>query len=167
MLGMPPLFVETSAHLLQGPPSHFADLEQSPFRSTAGLPSERQGDQLALPLDVPHVGGNHVLVLPLRLLDLKVWQRPVEYAQFTGIACDNRCKEMGVRPSMGSVRDAYHNAMAKSFFASLACKLIARRSWKTFTEARLAAFAWIESWNNPRRRHSGLGYLSPMNFGRK
>ena len=72
-----------------------------------------------------------------------------------------------MRPSMGSVGDAYDNAMAESFFASLECELIARRSWKSKTEARLAVFTWIESWYNPRRRHSGLNYLSPNNFERK
>ena len=50
-----------------------------------------------------------------------------------------------MRPSMGRVGDAYDNAMAESFFASLECELIARRSWKTLTEARLAVFTWIES----------------------
>ena len=68
---------------------------------------------------------------------------------------------------MGSVGDAYDNAMAESFFASLECELIARRSWKTKTEARLAVFTWIESWYNPRRRHSGLNCQSLNNFDRK
>ena len=68
---------------------------------------------------------------------------------------------------MGTVGDAYDNAMAESFFASLECELIARRSWKTKTEARLAVFTWIESWYNPRRRHSGLNYQSPNTFERK
>jgi putative transposase len=88
-------------------------------------------------------------------------------SQYTSIAFGNRCKEMGVRPSMGTVGDAYDNAMAESFFASLECELIARRTWKTKTEARLAVFTWIESWYNPRRRHSGLNYQSPNNFERK
>ncbi len=73
---------------------------------------------------------------------------------------------MGVRPSMGTVGDAYDNAMAESFFASLECELIARRSWKTKPEARLAVFTWIESWYNPRRLHSALDYQSPINFER-
>ena len=72
-----------------------------------------------------------------------------------------------MRPSMGTVGDAYDNAMAESFFASLECELIARRTWKTKTEARLAIFTWIETWYNPRRRHSGLGQMSPINFERK
>ena len=88
-------------------------------------------------------------------------------SQYTSIAFGNRCEEMGVRPSMGTVGDAYDNAMAESFFASLECELIARRSWKTKTEARLAVFTWIESWYNPRRRHSGLNYQSPNTFERK
>lgn len=88
-------------------------------------------------------------------------------SQYTSIAFGSRCKEMGVRPSMGTVGDAYDNAMAESFFARLECELIARRTWKTKTEARLAVFTWIESWYNPRRRHSGLNYLSPNNFERK
>jgi putative transposase len=49
-------------------------------------------------------------------------------SQYTSIAFGNRCKEMGVRPSMGTVGDAYDNAMAESFFASLECELIARRT---------------------------------------
>ena len=68
---------------------------------------------------------------------------------------------------MGTVGDAYDNAMTESFFASLEGELIARRSWRTKTEARLAVFTWIESWYNPRRRHSGLNYQSPNNLVRK
>ena len=85
-------------------------------------------------------------------------------SQYTSLDFGKRCKEMGVRPSMGSVGDAYDNAMAESFFASLECELIDRRTWKTFTEARMAIFTWIEGWYNPRRRHSGLGQKSPVNF---
>jgi putative transposase len=87
-------------------------------------------------------------------------------SQYTSIAFGNRCQEMGVRPSMGTVGDAYDNAMAESFFASLECELIDRRSWRTKTEARLALFTYIEGWYNPRRRHSALGYQSPANFER-
>ena len=90
-----------------------------------------------------------------------------ESTQYASGAFGNRCKEMGVRPSTGTVGDAYDNAMAGSFFATLECELIAQRNWKTKTEARLAIFTWIESWYNPQRRHSGLNYLSPNNFERK
>lgn len=65
--------------------------------------------------------------------------------QYTSIAFGERCRAIGVRPSMGSVGDAYDNAMAESFFASLECELLDRRSWRTKTEARLAVFTWIEA----------------------
>ena len=78
-------------------------------------------------------------------------------SQYTSIAFGERCKKMGVRPSMGTVGDAYDNAMAESFFATLECELIDRRSWQTKTEAHLALFTYIEGWYNPRRRHSALG----------
>ena len=71
---------------------------------------------------------------------------------------------MGVRPSMGTVGDAYDNAMAESFFATLECELIDRRSWKTKTEARLALFTYIEGWYNQRRHHSAIGLMSPAKF---
>ena len=88
-------------------------------------------------------------------------------SQYTATVFGKRCAEMGVRPSMGTVGDAYDNAMAESFFATLECELIDRRSWKTHTEARHAIFTWIESWYNPKRRHSSIGQISPIEFERK
>lgn len=88
-------------------------------------------------------------------------------SQYTSVAFGSRCQEMGVRPSMGTVGDAYDNAMAESFFATLECELLNRRSWKSKAEARTALFTWIEGWYNPRRRHSALGYLSPIAFEEK
>ena len=87
-------------------------------------------------------------------------------SQYTSVAFGQRCAKMGVRPSMGSVGDAYDNAMAESFFASLECELIDRRSFQTKAEARMAVFTYIEGWYNPRRRHSALGRISPINFER-
>ena len=79
-------------------------------------------------------------------LRLPLLRRPVESTQYTSLAFGSRCREAGVRPSMGSVGDAYDNAMVESFFASLECELIDRKSWQTKTEARLALFTWIEAW---------------------
>jgi putative transposase len=93
-------------------------------------------------------------------------QRPFESTQYTSVAFGQRCMKRGVRPSMGSVGDAYDNAMAESFFASLECELIDRRSFQTKTAARVALFTYLEGWYNPRRRHSGLGRVSPINFER-
>jgi putative transposase len=86
--------------------------------------------------------------------------------QYTSIAFGQRCREMGVRPSMGSVGDAYDNAMCESFFATLECELLDRVRFKTQVDARLAIFEFIEGWYNPHRRHSALDYLSPINYER-
>ena len=88
-------------------------------------------------------------------------------SQYTSLAFGNRCKVLGVCPSMGSVGDAYDNAMAESFFASLECELLDRKVLKTRTQARLALFTYIEGWYNPRRRHGALGQISPANFETK
>ncbi len=69
---------------------------------------------------------------------------------------------MGVRPSMGSVGDAYDNAMCESFFATLEPELLDRQRFET----RLAVFAYIKGWYNPYRRHSALDYRSPINYER-
>jgi putative transposase len=87
--------------------------------------------------------------------------------QYTSIAFGLRCREAGVRPSMGSVGDAYDNAMCESFNATLECELLARRSFKTHREAALAIFDYIEGFYNTRRRHSALGYLSPNDYERR
>jgi putative transposase len=86
--------------------------------------------------------------------------------QYTSYAFGKRCREAGIMPSMGSVGDAYDNAMAESFFASLERELLSRRSFKSQAEARMAVFEWIEGWYNPHRRHSALGYRSPVNYER-
>jgi len=86
--------------------------------------------------------------------------------QYTSIAFGLRCKEANVRPSMGSVGDAYDNAMCESFFATLEHELLARVRFRTQAEARMAVFDFIEGWYNPRRRHSALGYQSPNDFER-
>jgi putative transposase len=84
--------------------------------------------------------------------------------QYTSLAFGMRCREAGVRPSMGSVGDAYDNAMCESFFATLECELLDRRRFKDQVEARMAVFDFIEGWYNPHRRHSSLDYLSPTNY---
>jgi len=86
--------------------------------------------------------------------------------QYTSIAFGQRCREMGVWPSMGSVGDAYDNAMCESFFATLECELLDRQRFKNQVEARLAVFDFIEGWYNPHRRHSALAYESPINYER-
>ena len=86
--------------------------------------------------------------------------------QYTSIAFGMRCKEAGVRPSMGTVGDAYDNAMCESFFGTLECELLDRRRFRSQVEARMAVFDYLEGFYNPRRRHSALGYASPIEYER-
>ena len=68
---------------------------------------------------------------------------------------------------MGSVGDAYDNAMCESFFATLECELLARSRFKTQAEAQHAIFEFVEGFYNLRRRHSSIGYLSPVDYERR
>ena len=111
--------------------------------------------------------------LVLEALDMALWQRrPAngvihhsdQGSQYTSIAFGRRCREAGVEPSMGSVGDCYDNAMCESFFATLECELLNRRRFRSIEEAKLAVFDYIEGWYNTRRRHSGIGYRSPVEF---
>ena len=113
--------------------------------------------------------------LILSALEMAITQRrPLEVihhsdrgCQYTSYAFGKRCREAGVMPSMGSVGDAYDNAMAESFFATLERELLSRRRFKSQAEAKMAVFDWLEGWYNPHRRHSALGYRSPVNFERR
>jgi putative transposase len=87
--------------------------------------------------------------------------------QYTSIAFGKRCREAGVKPSMGSVGDAYDNALCESFFATLERELLQRRKFQSQAEARMVLFQYIEGWYNPRRRHSALDYVSPVSYERK
>ena len=87
-------------------------------------------------------------------------------SQYTSLAFGKRCRDAGVRPSTGSVGDCYDNAMCESFFATLECELLERRRFRSHAEARMAVFEFIEGWYNPRRRHSAIGYQSPVNYER-
>lgn len=84
--------------------------------------------------------------------------------QYTSLGFGQRCREAGVRPSMGSVGDCYDNALCESFFATLECELLDRRRFATQAEATMTVFEFLEGWYNPHRRHSALGYLSPVDF---
>jgi putative transposase len=118
---------------------------------------------------------NHLRTeLVLQALNMALWQRrPAavihhsdQGCQYTSLQFGRRCKEVGVRPSMGSVGDCYDNSLCESLFASLECELLQKRRFQTQAEARMAIFDYIEAWYNPRRRHSGLGRVSPVNYER-
>jgi len=112
--------------------------------------------------------------LVLDALTMAIWQRrPQDVihhsdqgSQYTSLAFGKRCREAGVRPSMGSVGDCFDNALCESFFATLECELLDRETFHLPVEARRAVFAFIEGWYNLHRLHSALGYSSPFQFER-
>lgn len=83
---------------------------------------------------------------------------------YTSIAFGQQCREAEVQRSMGSVGDAYDDALCESFFASLECELIDRYSPRTFPHGRREVFDYIEGWYTPHRRHSALGDESPISY---
>lgn len=113
--------------------------------------------------------------LMLNALDMALTRRRPERVihhsdhgcQYTSYAFGKRCQEMNVMPSMGTVGDAYDNAMAESVFATLEKELLKHRRFKSKSEAKMALFEWVEGWYNPHRRHSSIGRLSPNNFERR
>jgi len=143
------------------------------------IPTRTQALHLAVVLDACSrrvVGWSMALqaraTLVLAALDMALEQRRPgtvihhsdQGSQYTSVAFGQRCRAAGVRPSMGSVGDCYDNAMAESFFATLECEVIERTRFANPKAAGDALFDFIEAWYNPHRRHSALGYLSPVDF---
>ena len=87
--------------------------------------------------------------------------------QYTSVAFSEHGHALGIRCSMGTIGDCYANAMAESFFATLACELLQRQTFRTHDEARSALFEFIASFYNRQRRHSALGSLSPAAYERR
>jgi putative transposase len=85
-------------------------------------------------------------------------------SQYRSLAIGKTLKESGIMASMGSKGDAFDNAAAESFMATIKTELIYRNRFKTKDEARLAVFRYIEGFYNPVRRHSALGYKSPAEY---
>jgi putative transposase len=129
-------------------------------------------------LAVGHAIGEHPdVALAVGALELAVGRRGGVVDQAGGLVChtdqgstytaarfSKRLQRPGIRASMGSVGDCFDHALVESFNATLACELIDRRTWKTKAEARREVFYWIEALYNRTRRHSALGYLSPVEY---
>jgi putative transposase len=84
--------------------------------------------------------------------------------QFTSWTFTERARQAGLLPSLGSVGDPYDNAVAESFRARMQTELRNRRRWNTRVELANAIFEYIEGFHNRRRRHSALGWQSPIEF---
>ena len=91
-------------------------------------------------------------------------RRSIESTQYTSIEFGHRCREADVRPSMGSVGDAYDNAMCESFFATLECELLDRCRFRTQAEARTAIFEFIEGFYNYSPQHTSRYVVEMRRF---
>jgi len=87
-------------------------------------------------------------------------------SQYVSLRFGERCRQIGIHRSMGSKGDCFDNAVAESFFATLEKDLLRRRSFPTRQDARTAVFDYIETFYNPIRLHSTLGYVSPAEYER-
>ena len=85
-------------------------------------------------------------------------------SQFTSWAFSERVRQAGLVPSMGTVGDAFDNAVIESFWARLQTELLNRTKWKTRVELSTALFEYLEIFHNRNRRHSSLGMLTPIEY---
>lgn len=85
-------------------------------------------------------------------------------SQYTSFAFTKRLTAEGIVASMGTVGDAPDNAMCESLIGSMKIEKLNPQPWRSVEDARAAVFDWIETWYSRRRRHSALGYLSPLEF---
>jgi transposase InsO family protein len=96
-----------------------------------------------------------------------VLRRPVEPEQFTSLAFGRTLEESGLVASMGSRGDAFDNAACESVISTLKVEWVKRHRYTSRDQARLSIFQYIETFYNPRRRHSSLGGISPDDYERR
>src|SRR5699024_9393456 len=85
-------------------------------------------------------------------------------SQYASAAYRAELAAHAMQASMSRQGNCYDNAVVESFFSTLEFELVMTADWQTRDEARTAVFAYLETWYNPKRRHSTLGYLSPAAY---
>lgn len=86
--------------------------------------------------------------------------------QYAGAAYQARLRAHGIVPSMSRVGNCWDNAVAESFFATLKTELVTTAHWASRQAAQQALTRYIDRWYNHQRRHSTLGYRSPIEYER-
>jgi len=107
-------------------------------------------------------------------LQMAIWRRRPPHnttvahsdhgSQYTSWAFGRRLRGAGLLGSMGSIGDCFDNSVAESFFGTLQLELLDEHRWEGRQHLALAIFDWIESWYNPKRRHSYCHMLSPVDY---
>lgn len=85
-------------------------------------------------------------------------------SQYTSWTFSQRVRAAGLAQSLGTVGDAFDNAVVESFWARMQTELLNTRKWRTRTELSTEVFDWIEVFYNRTRRHSSLGMVAPLSF---
>jgi putative transposase len=88
-------------------------------------------------------------------------------SQSTSWAFTQRARESGLLPSMGTIGDAYDNAVIESFWGRMQTELLDRKRWRTRIELANAIFEYLEIFHNRQRRHSALGWLTPIEYEKR
>ncbi len=98
---------------------------------------------------------------------MAVWRRGDRGSQYNGEQFQRLMADHGVLCSMSRSGNVWDNAAMESFFSSLKTERTARKVYRTRDQAKADVFDYVERFYNPKRRHSTIGYLSPMEFERK
>ena len=91
-------------------------------------------------------------------------RRPLKSAEYSSEQFQRLILEHGIVCSMSRSGNVWDNAAMESFFSSLKTERTARKVYRTRDEAKADVFDYIERFYNLKRRHSKIGYLSPMEF---
>ena len=126
------------------------------FRPAGGRPGDRIAGR-------PARTDRRLLLAPIATPLDRALRRPLESAQYTSFHYTQRLSELGITASVGSVADAYDNAMAESFVATLKAELLRGRPLGTRFDAELAVAQYL-GWFNHDRLHSRPGDLPPARF---
>ncbi|WP_295012872.1 IS3 family transposase [uncultured Microbacterium sp.] len=104
-------------------------------------------------------------------LDMARWRRKPEPgtvvhsdrgSQYTSWVFGHRLRQAGLLGSMGRVASSVDNSLMESFWSTMQRELLDQHAWQSRDELGQAIFEWTEAWYNPRRRHSGIGDVSPL-----
>ncbi|WP_409047788.1 IS3 family transposase [Microbacterium sp. HA-8] len=87
--------------------------------------------------------------------------------QYTSAQLAEAAAELGVLRSMGRTGVCWDNAAAESFWSTFKNEYYHRHVFATIDAARRGAYTWIDGWYNARRRHSAIGYISPLEYERR
>jgi putative transposase len=122
------------------------------------------------------MGTQLTTALTMQALEMALHHRPVASGllphsdrgcQYAAVTYQQRLRVLGIHGAMSRLGNCGDNAVVESFFATLKTELVHHRQFQTRQEAKTEIFEYLEGFYNRQRRHSTLGYLSPVEFERQ